>query len=221
MPEHAIRIVSIQIGMPQHMGTAGAGDPLDRPWTSAIYKHPVEGKVWLGREGLDGDGQADRRHHGGPDRALLAYGDPHYPSWKQELGLSTLLPGAFGENLTMTGLTEESVCLGDRYAIGDVVVEVSQPRLPCQNLARKFRRADMVKRVESTGRGGWYLRVIHEGWLEAGMVAALTERPYPQWPIREAARVYQRRSNDPDSAALLAACAALSQLWRERLAAQG
>jgi MOSC domain-containing protein YiiM len=198
-----------------------AEDPLDRPWTSAIHKSPVEGRIWLGAEGLTGDGQADRRHHGGPERALLAYAASHYPSWQQELGLPELGPGAFGENLTVLGLTEDTACIGDRLAIGDVVVEVAQPRQPCQNLARKLRVADMVKRVESSGRGGWYLRVIHEGWLEAGMLADLTGRPNPEWTIREAARVYQARGNDPASAARLAECAALSSEWRERLTLGG
>ena len=221
MTEPAIQIVSIQIGQPQALGVPNAEDPLDRPWTSAINKSPVEGKIWLGTEGLDGDGQADRRHHGGPERALLAYAASHYPNWERELGVAVLAPGAFGENLTIAGPTEDTVCIGDRLAIGDVIIEVAQPRQPCQNLARKLRVADMVRRVESSGRGGWYLRVIREGWLEAGMMAELTGRPYPEWTVREAARVYHARRNDPTSAARLAECPALSGEWRERLALGG
>jgi len=221
MPDPVIRVVSIQIGQPQELGVAHAENPLDRPWTSAINKQPVTGRIWLGREGLDGDGQADRRHHGGPDRALLAYAASHYPSWEQELGLTALAPGAFGENLTVTGLTEETACIGDRLAIGDAVIEVAQPRQPCQTLARRFRVADMVQRVESSGRGGWYLRVIREGWLESGMISVVTDRPYPEWTVRKAARVYQGRRSDPAIAARLAECPALSSEWRERLALSG
>jgi MOSC domain-containing protein YiiM len=192
MTEH-IEIVSIQVGLPEQLGQAGAEDPLDRPWLSAIYKRPVAGKVWLGREGLTGDGQADLRHH----------------------------PGTFGENLTIRGLTEETVCLGDLFSAGDAVIEVTQPRQPCHNLARKLLVPDMVKRVEASGRGGWYLRVNREGWLEAGMSLRRLDRPHTEWTIREAARVYQQRGRDPARAGRLAECPALSSDWRETLASSG
>jgi len=216
-----IEIVSIQVGLPQQLGQAGAEDPLDRPWVSAIYKRPVAGKVWLGREGLEGDGQADLRHHGGPDRALLGYSAEHYPLWARELGRADLGPGTFGENLTIRGLIEETVCVGDRFSAGDTVIEVTQPRQPCQNLARKLHLPDMVKRVEARGRGGWYLRVIRDGWLESGLPLRLLDHPHPEWTIREAARVYQQRGREPGPAARLAACPALSSDWRERLATAG
>jgi MOSC domain-containing protein YiiM len=199
----------------------GIEDPLDRPWLSAIYKRPVAGKVWLGREGLTGDGQADLRHHGGPDRALLGYSAAHYALWVEELGRTDLAPGTFGENLTIRGLTEETVCLGDLFSAGDAVIEVTQPRQPCHNLARKLLVPDMVKRVEASGRGGWYLRVNREGWLEAGMSLRRLDRPHTEWTIREAARVYQQRGRDPARAGRLAECPALSSDWRETLASSG
>lgn len=221
MTEPHIEIVSIQVGLPQQLGQAGAEDRLDRPWVSAIYKRPVAGKIWLGRDGLTGDGQADLRHHGGPDRALLGYSAAHYALWVEELGHTDLAPGTFGENLTLTGLTEETVCVGDRFSVGDTVIEVTQPRQPCHNLARKLHVPDMVKRVEASGRGGWYLRVMREGWLESGMSLRLLDHPHPEWTIREVARVYQQRGRDPARAARLAECPALSSDWREKLASCG
>jgi MOSC domain-containing protein YiiM len=221
MTEPRLEIVSIQVGLPQQLGQAGAEDPLDRPWVSAIYKRPVTGKVWLGSGGLWGDGQADLRHHGGPDRALLGYSAEHYALWVEELGRTDLVPGTFGENLTIAGLTEKKVCVGDRFSAGDTVIEATQPRQPCYNLARKLHVPDMVKRVKAWGRGGWYLRLIREGWLESGMPLRLVDNPYPEWTIREAARVYQERERDPARAARLAECQALSSDWREKLASSG
>ncbi len=213
-----IEVVSIQIGQPQQLGQAAAEDPLDRPWTSAIFKEPVDGRVWLRAVGLKGDAQVDRRYHGGPDRAVLAYAASHYPAWAAELERDDLSPGTFGENLTIAGVTEATVCVGDRLAVGaGVVLEVSQPRMPCQNLARKLKVRDMVKRVEALGRGGWYLRVLNEGWLEAGQRITLLARPYPEWTIRDATRAYKTRGRDSAGAARLAQCPALSMDWKDRL----
>src|SRR5689334_22484023 len=128
-----MRIESIQTGQPRTLGTPEAADPLDRPWTSAIWKEPVEGRVWAGREGLSGDSQVYRKGHGGPERALLLYAAEHYPRWRAEWAVKDLGPGGFGENLTVSGLDESSVCVGDVFQTGDIRLEVSGPREPCQN----------------------------------------------------------------------------------------
>ena len=127
----ASRLLSIQVGLPKTHGTEDAADPLDEQWTSAIFKQPVKGAVWLGKENLDGDEQADRVNHGGPHRAVLMYAATHYPLWQDELGLNDIPYGGFGENFTSDGLAEDTVCIGDMYAIGASVVQVSQPRSPC------------------------------------------------------------------------------------------
>jgi MOSC domain-containing protein YiiM len=168
--------------------------------------------------GLAGDAQVSRPSHGGPERALLLYSADHYPRWRAEWDVATLEPGAFGENLTVEGLTERTVCLGDRFLIGDVCLEVSGPRGPCRNLARRHRRPDLVAAIRANHRSGWYARVLTEGWLEAGLTIALRDRPYPQWPILRAAEVWRRRSEDPESARLLGACPALMADWRGKLA---
>jgi len=124
-----------------------------------VDKRAVEGPVWLGRENLAGDGQADRQHHGGPDHAVLAYSIDHYPAWREELGRE-LPPGSFAENLAITGRDESTVCIGDTYAIGTALVQVAQPRQPCVKIARRLGIPDLTRRVERTGRTGWYLRVL-------------------------------------------------------------
>lgn len=216
-----MEILSIQVGQPKSYGVAGAEDPLERPWVSAIEKRPTTGRVWLGSEGLAGDAQADRRHHGGPDMALLAYAADHYAAWREELDDPGLSHGAFGENLTVSGADEHTVCVGDVFAVGDAIVEVSKPRQPCQTLARKFRVRDMVKRVLHHRAFGWYLRVREEGWLAPAMTFQLQDRPYPQWTVQEVERVMRQRAHEPEAATRLADCASLSQGWRTQLAQSG
>ncbi|MGQ0701720.1 MAG: MOSC domain-containing protein [Gemmatimonadales bacterium] len=212
-----MRLESVQVGHVRTYGTPGATNPLERPWTSAIRKEPVQGSVWAGREGLSGDQQYDRHGHGGPDRALLMYSADHYPRWREEWGRKDVGPGGFGENLTVSGLTEDLACVGDIYEIGEVRVEVSSPRTPCQNLARRHGIAELVKIITQNHRSGWYLRVLHEGWLEAGMAIRLLDRPYPQWTIRRTATVKRLRMDLAEEAQLLAACPALQREWREKL----
>ena len=216
-----MEILSIQVGQPKSYGVDGAEDPLERPWTSAIDKRAVMGRAWLGPEGLAGDAQADRRHHGGPDMALLAYAAEHYPRWREELDDSGLAYGAFGENITVAGADEHTVCVGDVFAVGDALVEVSKPRQPCQTLARKFRVRNMVRRVLRRQAFGWYLRVRQEGWLEQGMVFQLQDRPYPHWTVKEVERVMRHRAHAPEAARRLADCRALADDWRAQLGEPG
>jgi MOSC domain-containing protein YiiM len=111
------RLLSIQVGLQQTLGVEHAENPLDQPWHSGIFKEAVEGPVRLGRINLIGDGQADTRHHGGPEQAILAYSANHYPLWREELEMTDLPFGSFGENFTITGLAEDTVCIGDTYAL--------------------------------------------------------------------------------------------------------
>ena len=212
-----MRILSIQVGQPKSYGVEGAEDPIERPWTSAIVKNPIAGETWANAEGLSGDGQADRVHHGGPDKALLGYSAAHYPRWREELDSPDLDFGAFGENLTIEAVDEHTICVGDVFLVGEVRLEVSQPRVPCQNLARRFRVRDMVERVLRRQAFGWYYRVLRDGWLEAGMEIDLVDRPYPQWTVKEAERVMRERAAHPDQASRLADCLRLSEDWRSRL----
>lgn len=212
-----MQLESIQVGHLRTAGTPDAADPFDRPWTSGVWKEPVVGPLPLGMEGLAGDQIADRRHHGGPHRAVLMYSADHYPRWRSEWGRKDVGAGAFGENLTVSGATERTICVGDRLAIGVVMLEVASPRSPCDKLSRKHGVRNLVDVVRATHRHGWYLRVVREGAVEAGTAVQLLDRPYPQWTVARVAAVFWNRGSLPEEARLLAACPALDPEWRERL----
>lgn len=201
---------SIQVALPHTFD-----DPAwqDAPWESAFAKQAVRGAVEVGETNLAGDRQGDRLHHGGPDKAVLAYAAAHYPEWERELAV-TFPYGGFGENLTIAGLDEDTVCLGDRYGIAACVLEVCQPRIPCWKISHRWGRKDLTKRVEQTGRTGWYLRVIATGTIEAGQPVRLLARPHPEWTITRATRVMRRRTRDREAAAELASLPPLAAAWR-------
>ena len=213
-----MHLLSIQIGRPRTVGTPGANDPMQRAFTSAIWKEPVVGPIAVETLGLRGDAVANTRVHGGPDQALLMYAASHYPLWRNEWGRDDVGPGNFGENLTVSGMTEEEVCIGDVLEVGSATLQVSHPRSPCSTLARRHQMRDMIEQVNRNGRSGWYLRVRKEGEVEAGQPIRLVDRPCPAWSVRRAARAMLERKNHPDTARALARCAALSREWRERLA---
>jgi MOSC domain-containing protein YiiM len=211
-----MRLVSIQVGTPRTMGTPGAEDRMERAFTSAIWKAPVVGPVHAGALGLEGDTVYDTECHGGFDQAVLMYSADHYPRWEAELGRPVEV-GAFGENLLVAGLDEDTVCIGDSYRIGAVRLQVTHPRTPCSTLARRHQIPDMIAIVRRNNRSGWYLRVLEEGDMEAGQEVVLLERLNPGWTIRRAARTMLERQSEPDEAAALARCQGISAEWRGRL----
>lgn len=210
-------LISLQVGLPRTHGRADAAEPMDREWTSGFYKSAVSGPVWLTTTNLAGDGQADLENHGGPDKAVNAYPAAHYAGWREQLGLADLPFGAFGENFTLGGLTESTIAIGDVFAIGNAIVQVSQPRQPCWKLARRWRLKDLPARVIETGRTGWYFRVLQEGHVGAGDALRRIERPHPEWTIAAANDVMYHRREDRDSTHALAECPALSVSWRNAL----
>jgi len=210
-------LVAVQVGLPQTRQEGDLLDDREYEWKSGIYKEPIAGHVWVGKLNLTGDGQADLLHHGGPDRPILAYSADHYAFWQDVLGRPELPFGMFGENFTVSGAHEDSVCLGDVYQVGDAVIEVSQPRIPCWKLGRRTGSADVPARAATTGRTGWYLRVLHEGHVTSGQTLTLVERPWPDWSITRAHQVYRGRRLDRYAALALAGCQALSTDWRRVL----
>ena len=210
-------ILSIQVGRPQQLGREDSPDPHDKPWVSGFYKQPVTGPVQAGRTNLAGDEQADLQHHGGVDKAVLAYSADHYAYWNERLGRGELPFGAFGENLTIRGLDESSVCIGDTWQAGSVTFEVSQPRQPCWKLSRRWRIDDLARQVVENGRRGWYLRVIDEGELQASQEMALVARPHPSWTVARASELMHHKKDDLAAAAELASLPQLSASWRETL----
>ena len=187
----------------------GHAVPYTRPGSrSAIAKTPVDGPVQVGPLGLEGDEQGDLKVHGGPDKAVHQYAQEHYTPWRTELGALPVLaaPGAFGENIASAGMTEHTVCLGDQLRVGNVLLEVSQSRQPCWKLNDRFAVPTMARRVQDSGRTGWYYRVLQPGCLQAGNTLVLVARPWPEWPL---ARVIDVLYHQPFDAAVLQALATL------------
>jgi len=163
----------------------GKSQPFRDDESSAIGKLPVADTVVVDAMGLAGDEQADRTVHGGIDKAIHHYPADHYDWWRGYLGDAPLLdaPGAFGENISTTGLDEDNVFLGDRFRLGTALVEVTQARQPCWKLDHRFQAKGVMAQVVKTRRTGWYYRVLEPGKVRAGDTLDLVERPYPEWPL--------------------------------------
>lgn len=200
-----------------HLGAIKTQHYHGRPVRTAGHKHSVP-TARLTPSGLVGDEQADRRYHGGPDRALCAYGLEHYADWQSRLGV-TLSPGAFSENLTLSGFDEQSVCLGDRYRIADtpVLIEVAAPRQPCERLAAKLGQPDLVALIKATGHSGCYLRVQGECDISVGDPLILYDRPRFAVTLAEANQVLYRQLRDRDSLLRVLSVPTLEASWRRRL----
>ena len=155
------RVISVNLAEPRTLVRRG------REQTTGLWKRPVAGPVAVHDLGLEGDLQADKRVHGGPDKAVYAYAREDVEWWEAELGRE-LGPGFFGENLTLAGVDVSGARVGERWEIGSTVLEVTQPRRPCWKLQTKVGEAGFVKRFERAGRPGAYLRVLREGELRAG-----------------------------------------------------
>ncbi|QDU29877.1 6-N-hydroxylaminopurine resistance protein [Anatilimnocola aggregata] len=206
---------SIQVALPQNYGNAGAHDEHDRPWTTAFFKLPVTGPQQVGELGIAGDGQADLRFHGGPDKAVLAYSADHFPRWQTEIPHIKWTWGAFGENLTIEGCDETNVCIGDVWQLGGVQFEVSQPRQPCWKLSRRWRISDLARQVTHNGRSGWYVRVLQPGEIEAGQEVLLLSRPFPEWTVARASQIMHHEKQNLAAAEELSNLPQLAESWRE------
>ena len=210
------QLLSIQVGLPQERTSLEAIGPDSKMWTSAFFKQPVIGRVWLGKTNIVGDRQASATH-GGPDKAVCVYPVEHYSFWKSELELPELAYGAFGENFTLRGQLEHQSCIGDSIAFGDAVLQISQPRPPCWRLARWWQRKEFAARMEETGRTGWYCRVLKEGYVEAGTAMTLLDRPYAEWSVSLANDLIRGGRDSLDQMEAMASCSLLSASWRETL----
>lgn len=202
------KIVSIQVGRPKRIES-------DRgTWVSAFIKEPVSGPVRLDTLNLAGDQQADLDNHGGPDQAVLGYSADHYPGWRDELGCPDFSYGAFGENFTIEGLDETTVCIGDVFETGTVTLQVTNPRGPCWKISRRHGIPDLTARVQKTSRTGWYYRVLQEGDVEAGQALTLIDRPYPVWTIARTSAALYGRKRDPETLEALFELPPLGARWR-------
>jgi MOSC domain-containing protein YiiM len=197
-----------------HVGAVQSLGPKNIP--SGIAKYVVDRPVQLTKAGFVGDEQGDRKNHGGPEKAVHHYPLDHYAAWSAELGDHPLLaaPGAFGENVSTSGLTEAGVAIGDRFRLGRALVEVSQGRQPCFRLNLRFDIADMALKVQRSGRTGWYYRVLEEGPVAAGDTLRLLDRPHPDWSIDRLRRVLYVDMLNHEALSAIASLRVLPERWR-------
>ncbi len=212
-----MKLCSLQVGCPaEHVSELKDGQ--DAAWVSGIWKAsvPAAERLRLDRANLDGDAQADLKNHGGPDKAVCCYAAEHYPFWRAALGKSEAeFPyGAFGENFTLSGLTEEVACIGDIYTVGMARVQVSQPRMPCWKLGRRWERPALPMEVSGSGRTGYYLRVLEPGEVGAGDALTLMERPLPDWSVARVNQAMYVEKDDADLADMLSRLPLLAEAWR-------
>ncbi len=207
-------LISVQVALPRVALRNGEEVP------TGIFKTAVNRRVQMRAMNLDGDQQADLVNHGGRDKAVYAYPSEHYSYWQGELAGVEVPWGSFGENLTVAGLFEADVCVGDRFQIGTAEVVVTQPRIPCFKLNLKFRRDDMAQRFLASRRTGFYLRVLREGEVGAGDEITRVHRDEHRVSIADMMKFYL---GDPDSGKLREAALRveyLSAAWREEFSAE-
>ncbi|MCG3087150.1 MOSC domain-containing protein [Sporosarcina cyprini] len=195
------------------------GKPIELPFgnkrvTTGIQKKPISKPVFLTTVNFIGDGQGDLVHHGGIDKAVCAYPAEHYPYWEEQLG-RPLPYGAFGENLTLEGLTEKDVCIGDSFQIGESIVQVSQPRQPCYKLGLLYERKDMPLLVQNSGFTGFYFRVLQEGMVSPSDELIPLHSQEKAISVAEANRIMHHDKSDLDAVQHILKVNELSGNWRK------
>jgi MOSC domain-containing protein YiiM len=207
-----IALLAVNVGTPRRVG-----DRRGRPVRSAIAKRPVASGTELSLTllNLAGDDQADRRLHGGPDKAVYAYPSEHLAAWRADLHEHDLGPAAFGENLTTAGALEDDVRIGDVWGWGDARLQVCQPRTPCFKLALHRGRGDVATRLITTGRTGWYLRVLVPGTVGVDGPVEVVERHPAAVTVLDAHRArYDRDLAHRAVERVVALGATLAEEWR-------
>ena len=201
-------IQSLNIGLPQKEIFGG------KEMTTGICKKPVVQSLLLKQTGFEGDGVGDLKHHGGTDKAVCVYSLDHYPYWEEILGIK-LPPAAFGENLSVLNLKEDTVHIGDIFQIGTALLQISQPRQPCATLAARLGRKDLVKLVVDSGRTGFYFRVLQEGTVKQGDLLIRKERDPHHFSIAAANHLLHHDQKNCEGIKKMLALPALSQSWRQ------
>ena len=203
-----MKVLSVNVCKPQVVEIDG------KTVSTAIFKQPVDASVTLRALDFDGDAQADLNVHGGPHRAAYAYPSENYDYWKEKLGRDDLTYGKFGENLTLEGMTEDTVHIGDEFRIGGALVVVTQPRVPCFKLAHTMGLPSFPKQFLASGRVGFYLRVLEEGLVGAGDSVELTKSDPEALTVREVCHLLYFDPKNLEDARKALRIPALSPGWR-------
>ena len=207
-----MKLLSINIAEPKTVLNRG------RHVETGIFKKPVGGPVKVRFLNLEGDRQADLRVHGGPNKAVYVYTRENIDYWRECLGRSDLVPGTFGENLTVEELPETLVSIGDEFEIGTARFQVSQPRLPCFKLGIVMGNQRFVKTFQKSGRTGFYVRVLREGTIEAGdEILRIPTADTEPVTVAEMVRIITARKPKPDDARRALKLGALSDGWKRQI----
>lgn len=213
-----MQLISVNVSLPKEVHYKGENV------TTGIFKDPLPGRVILRELNLDGDGQADLTVHGGVHQAVYAYPFEHYDYWKHTLSRQDLSYGQFGENFTVTGMMENQVHIGDIFRIGNAVVQITQPRVPCYKLAIKMNLPQFPKLFMASARTGFYLRVLQEGEVGAGDVIERIESAPEKMTVQEIFYLAFRDHDNREALSRVLRLVGLSPGWHsmfaERLAAR-
>ena len=204
-------ISSINVGTPRTVTYAE-----DRKLKTSLQRHPVDWKIFLDLMGFEGVQVADPVNHGGRDKAVCGYPASHYSVWEEELSRD-MPPASFGENLTIDGLTEDQVHIGDIFRIGEAEVQCTQPRQPCHKLTKIFEFPKLASRIQTLGYCGYYLRVLKQGWLQTGMAVERIHSDKEKISVLEAHNLMYRDKTNHEAIEKLLAHPALSESWRNSL----
>jgi MOSC domain-containing protein YiiM len=189
--------------------------------STGIFKQPVSGRVAVNQFNLAGDQQVDLVNHGGEHKAVYGFASDHYAFWEQKLNLAELNYGKFGENLTIDGLAEDSLCIGDQLQVGESILEITQPRVPCFKLGLTFSREDMPRLFVENAATGIYFRVVHTGSVAAGDSVSVTLAHPDKISVKQLFRAYFDKNMSENEAMTVMEKAltidALSIEWREKL----
>ncbi|GKV70159.1 sulfurase [Sporosarcina sp. NCCP-2716] len=203
-----MQLTHLATGLPRTIRTAKGRDLL-----TGICKQEVT-EAFLTKDGFQQDDVADKKHHGGPDRAVCVYPAEHYLEWNETFGC-TLPQAAFGENLTVAGMTEADVCIGDIYRIGDVRIQVTQGRIPCSTIDQRLGYPVMKAMIE-TGFTGYLCRVLEEGSVPADAEITLEEKDPNGVTVLEANTVYFHRPRDIEGIRRVLDIGPLAEEWRRK-----
>src|ERR1700754_3092356 len=205
----AATLVSVNVGMPADVAWRG------RTVHTGIYKTPVQGPVMVRRLNIDGDGQGDLGGHGGEQRAGMGYQTESYDYWQRHFGRDDLVPGNFGENFTITGLSDHDVCIGDRYRIGEAEFEVTQPRVTCFRVGMRLGEPEMPNLLVAHHRPGFYFRVITEGCVAAGDVIVRTRRGRHELSVADVDALLYLPNRNAETLRKVVDVPALSPGWQQ------
>jgi MOSC domain-containing protein YiiM len=208
-PESLMQVISVNVGLPREVVWKG------QTVLTGIFKETVKGKVAVRGLNLDGDRQADLTVHGGPEKAIYAYPAEYYTFWREQFPEMDLPWGMFGENLTVTGLLDETVHIGDHFQVGSAKLMVTQPKLPCYKLGLKFGRDDMLKRFLHRGMTGFYFSVLDEGEVAAGDPIRLLRREGNRVKVADITRLYDQDKYNLDLLTRVVEVEALPEVWRD------